>query len=355
MKKALLALSLTALLAACQTNPVPRQTVLSPDASADASALDEASTVDLTFPGSGEGAPTVTPAGPEAPLSAQALQSWPVLKEGSSGADVRTVQYLLTARGYSLSVDSQFGPATESAVRTFQSRNGLSADGVVGPNTWQALILTVREGSRGNAVRAVQRYLNIEADGEFGAGTASAVRSFQSRSGLSADGVVGPNTWQALVAGVQSGGGSTGTSRAELARQILNNSRITLSRSSSTINGSPYQTILDTARGLQATSGCHGNANCGAKVYLDARMLSGMLKVANQYRYTVTSTTGSGEHSAGSDHYYGRAVDIGAVNGATIGYNNGSLIMNACRAAGAAQVLGPGAPGHSTHVHCAWR
>jgi len=114
------------------------------------------------------------------------------------------VQYLLNQHGASLSVDGDFGSATASAVRSFQSAHGLSVDGIVGGQTWPALIVTVQQGSTGSAVRAVQSQLTAHGyattvDGNFGSGTASSVRSFQSARGLSVDGIVGPQTWQALV------------------------------------------------------------------------------------------------------------------------------------------------------------
>ena len=61
------------------------------------------------------------------------------VKNGSRGEDVKTLQKLLNQRGYSLAEDGVFGKNTESAVRDYQSRNGLSADGIAGPNTWGAL------------------------------------------------------------------------------------------------------------------------------------------------------------------------------------------------------------------------
>ncbi|MFL6077568.1 MAG: peptidoglycan-binding protein [Mycobacteriales bacterium] len=131
-------------------------------------------------------------------------QSWPTVRQGDAGERVKSVQYLLNQHGASLSVDGSFGPATTAAVTSFQSAHGLTADGIVGGQTWPALIVTVSQGSTGNAVRAVQSQLTAHGyattvDGNFGSGTASSVRAFQSARGLSVDGVVGPMTWQALV------------------------------------------------------------------------------------------------------------------------------------------------------------
>nr|WP_262928402.1 peptidoglycan-binding domain-containing protein [Streptomyces sp. CBMA29] len=62
------------------------------------------------------------------------------VQQGSSGAAVQAVQSQLNAHGSSLAVDGSFGAGTNTAVRSFQSAHSLSADGVVGPNTWQALV-----------------------------------------------------------------------------------------------------------------------------------------------------------------------------------------------------------------------
>jgi hypothetical protein len=59
---------------------------------------------------------------------------------------------------------------------------------------------TLRQGSRGEDVRSLQRRLGINADGIFGPQTAAAVRDFQTKTGLSADSIVGKNTWSALNA-----------------------------------------------------------------------------------------------------------------------------------------------------------
>lgn len=62
-----------------------------------------------------------------------------LLKIGSSGSSVRTLQQALANKGYSLSVDGVFGPITQSAVKSFQSSQGVSVDGIVGPVTWGRL------------------------------------------------------------------------------------------------------------------------------------------------------------------------------------------------------------------------
>jgi len=62
------------------------------------------------------------------------------LKQGASGADVTALQQALTNLGYDTGgVDGSFGAHTLSAVKQFQAAQGLTADGVVGPNTWAAL------------------------------------------------------------------------------------------------------------------------------------------------------------------------------------------------------------------------
>lgn len=90
-------------------------------------------------------------------------------------------------------------------IKKFQKTNKLTTDGIVGSNTWNKLFVTVKNGSSGNAVKAAQYLLknkygySIDVDGSFGPATQSAVKDFQTRKGLSSDGIVGPATWTALV------------------------------------------------------------------------------------------------------------------------------------------------------------
>ncbi len=73
----------------------------------------------------------------------QAAVQAAVLKTGSSGGEVKEVQRRLKLWGYYKgAVDGQFGAGTKSAVIAFQKKNGLTADGVVGKSTYKALGMT---------------------------------------------------------------------------------------------------------------------------------------------------------------------------------------------------------------------
>ncbi len=158
------------------------------------------------------------------------------LREGSSGQNVRLVQFWLKiARTVytslsNVTVDGKFGSATTAAVKRFQTYFGLTSDGVVGRTTWNKLyevyndiankLLSaslrpgeypgvLRSGSSGTAVRELQFYLYllsayessipaVSIDGQFGSATETAVRAYQRFAGLTVDGVVGRTTWDSL-------------------------------------------------------------------------------------------------------------------------------------------------------------
>lgn len=64
----------------------------------------------------------------------------PTLRRGNQGDEVADLQMLLNSKfGYELEVDGSFGKATENAVKDFQIKHGLTADGVAGAKTWKAL------------------------------------------------------------------------------------------------------------------------------------------------------------------------------------------------------------------------
>jgi len=167
----------------------------------------------------GASVPSMAPVVPVVSL----LEHWPVLRQGPNSlfppAEVRSLQYLLRARGAGIAVDGVFGSGTKAAVVAFQRSRHLRVDGVVGPQTWTSLIITVGLGSRGDAVRAVQDQINfrnnrnghtLAVDGIFGPATRAWVMSFQKVlardiAGMAVDGVVGPLTWPPLVNEAYSG------------------------------------------------------------------------------------------------------------------------------------------------------
>lgn len=142
-----------------------------------------------------------------------------------TGEDVKDVQSALIAKGYSCGnagADGEYGSNTEKAVEAFQKATGLTADGIVGEKTTQALggewktagttwsvSRILRKTSplmKGADVKNVQTALIAKgyscggtgADGEFGKNTESAVKSFQKAAGLAVDGKAGKNTIAAL-------------------------------------------------------------------------------------------------------------------------------------------------------------
>lgn len=130
--------------------------------------------------------------------------TWPVLRLGSRGPNVLAAQFLLRARGFRLAADGIYGPATRSAVIAFERKAGLPVTGTVGAPEWPRLIITVRFGSRGDAVRALQVELRknafaVTVDGIFGPRTLAAVKHAQADNALPVDGIAGPLTWTALV------------------------------------------------------------------------------------------------------------------------------------------------------------
>lgn len=73
-------------------------------------------------------------------LTPSPVSNKPILRRGSRGTAVRELQNLLTQKGFPLQTDGIFGFNTDAAVRSFQRSRGLRVDGIVGPNTWAALL-----------------------------------------------------------------------------------------------------------------------------------------------------------------------------------------------------------------------
>ncbi len=147
---------------------------------------------------------SAVPAARELPAAAA---TWPVVAQGATGERVVGIQYLLNQRiGAGLAVDGQFGPLTTAAVKKFQVKFGLPANGQVASTTWTRLIVQVQRGNSGPAVAAVQHslryaygYSSLAVDGIFGPATQAAVRGFQAKFKIGVDGIVGAVTWNTLI------------------------------------------------------------------------------------------------------------------------------------------------------------
>lgn len=130
----------------------------------------------------------------------------PTIHKGSKGPPVKKAQKALKLRFYDPGpIDGIFGAKTASAVKWYQSDHGLQSDGIIGPKTWAGLDPpTVKRGSKGTAVTKAQELLDVLSyspgpiDGDFGAKTEQAVKTFQGDFGLVVDGIVGRLTWAML-------------------------------------------------------------------------------------------------------------------------------------------------------------
>lgn len=142
------------------------------------------------------------------------------LARGSRGTLVSQIQTRLKELGYyTIRVDGIFGVGTQSAVRAFQRNNGLSVTGIVNSEVYTAIMdanaigagsassadyVELRRGNRGSAVVRLQArlqalgYYTISVDGIYGSGTQTAVRRFQRRNGITANGVATVYTQQVL-------------------------------------------------------------------------------------------------------------------------------------------------------------
>ncbi|MGN1047766.1 MAG: peptidoglycan-binding protein [Eubacteriales bacterium] len=159
---------------------------------------------------------------------------------GDTGNQVRAMQYYLAVIAYfdnelpTPPINGVFDERTEQAVIAFQKKEGLTPDGVVGRDTWNALadlydqtVSTLKvqspelaenifpgralsEGMTGNDVRRLQELINLAAenysyiptvtvDGAYGPATAAAVRAVQENNGLTVNGTTGTVTWDTIV------------------------------------------------------------------------------------------------------------------------------------------------------------
>ena len=147
------------------------------------------------------------------------------LRKGATGSAVKNLQTKLKKLGfYNASIDGDYGDTTVAAVKAFQKKYNLTADGVAGSETLKKLDTayknadsntstdddSLRKGATGTAVKTLQTNLKklgfytAYVDGSFGATTESAVKAFQKKYGLTADGVAGSATLKKIESAVAS-------------------------------------------------------------------------------------------------------------------------------------------------------
>ena len=147
------------------------------------------------------------------------------LRKGATGSAVKNLQTKLKKLGfYNASIDGDYGDTTVAAVKAFQKKHNLTADGVAGSETLKKLDTayknadsntstdddSLRKGATGTAVKTLQTNLKklgfytAYVDGSFGATTESAVKAFQRKYGLTADGVAGSATLKKIESAVAS-------------------------------------------------------------------------------------------------------------------------------------------------------
>ena len=157
-----------------------------------------------------------------------------ILRLGSKGSEVKSLQKRLKRLGYFKGqTTGYFGPYTRDVVIRFQKDRGVTADGIVGAKTQQAIDKTIKKskqvkpkpkktltlpvgfcsngncdtlrlGDKGNYVRYLQTrlrhwgYFTSNPNGNYDSKTVEAVKRFQQDNELFPDGAVGPQTWQKI-------------------------------------------------------------------------------------------------------------------------------------------------------------
>ncbi|MBM7703863.1 peptidoglycan-binding protein [Metabacillus iocasae] len=172
------------------------------------------------------------------------------LRQGMNHSDVKALQNVLKEKGQFNyhTTTTYFGSITKSAVMNFQRANGLSADGIVGPNTYRALLQNSSQASKSSSSASLSRTLRVGSTGAdvqklqqllknkghfsgnttqyFGSMTKNAVMSFQRANGLSVDGIAGAATFRALQGSSSTSASSTAVS-SKVLRQGMSGSAVT--------------------------------------------------------------------------------------------------------------------------------
>lgn len=246
------------------------------------------------------------------------------LRYEDSGEEVKKLQQKLKDLGYSISsVDGKYGPSTKSAVKAFQRKNNLKADGIAGTQTLSILYSTTSSGSGSGGssgdsssqnalrfgdvsdqVKQMQKSLTSlgydtnGTDGKYGKGTQRAVRLFQQNNGLKIDGIAGSSTLARLYSGNAAGAGTTSGSGGSSSTTTLRFGD----------NGSAVkemqQALSALGYGTNGIDGKYGNGTRDAvKRFQKANNLTadGIAGAKTLAKLYSSSSTGSGSGSSSGD------------------------------------------------------
>lgn len=260
------------------------------------------------------------------------------LQLGSSGSQVKILQNRLIVLGYLTgTADGKFGETTEKAVKSFQDRNGLYADGVAGPTTLTKLysssakkassavahLGSLREGAEGDSVRALQKnlrtlgYYTGSVDGSYGSGTMAAVTAFQSAYGLKADGIAGTATLNAIENAVGGGSSSSSSSGSSTNPEVYGK----------TASSTGYKT-------MSTASNSSGS---------DVTTLQSLLRSTGYYTGTVDGSYGSGTEKAVENYQRAMGLRVTGMAGPT----TQRLLYGSTKESGSYSKLEPGDSGSS--------
>ena len=164
--------------------------------------------------------PTTTPPPTTTDWSVSLCNSLPTLKKGAQGIQVKRMQHFLAYAGTMsptnmANFDGVFGSGTESSLNRFLATGNKPQNGTCDDMVWNWFMATgdgvptLKKGATGGDVTRMQRMLAANGymdpanqtnfDGQFGSGTESALKRFQSAKGLAADGICGQNSWTKLL------------------------------------------------------------------------------------------------------------------------------------------------------------
>ena len=350
-------------------------------------------------------APTETPMpGTPAPIVLSTAPSLQTLKTGSKGDLVKALQTKLRELGYYTgSIDGDYGSSTAAAVKEYQRRNGLTADGVAGEKTLAKLYgsastaaatarptaaptantnaatvqaTLLKKGEKGNEVRAMQARLVAlgyltSADGIYGISTYNAVVAFQKKNGLTADGVAGAMTLNRLnsdnaisASGTLLIGNNTSVQQPATSNTSTSSSVFTAPSASQVQYANWYTTIRAIAKKMpdvviyDPDSGLHFNlhmfsfgkhADSETPTAADTDILNQVVGVNDWTPKYVWVCFPDGQVYIGSIHSHGHEVDHTPNNNL-----EGHICLHFPRVMSEAEQTGPYAVSHQKEINWGW-